>query len=154
MSSRQILFVVMFGVLFLVNMAGASWLALTGSDRAPFEQRFSGQCADPTISLNLDKTGNKVVEVILTGDFSDCLGSQLLVTTYKTGNVHSYAVKDVTSLTPTISLHFKVHDEQGDFRQKFPLVIENRLVPQGPLAPPTGSLDPSEMQVVFAWTWQ
>jgi hypothetical protein len=154
MKQRNMLFALLVGGLFLTNMAGASWLALTGSDSVPFQQSFAAQCAKPQISLKFDKTGNKVVEVVLTGDFSNCLGAQVLVTTYKTGKVYSYGVKTVTSSSSSISFDFEKQGGLGDFRQKFPLVVDHLLVPQGPLAPPTGSLDISQMEVVFAWEWQ
>jgi hypothetical protein len=142
--------------IFIVNLVGASRIALTDSDRSPFEQRFAAQCAKPEVSVVFDdatKPNPKVIEVVLTGDFSACKGSQVLVSAYKTGHIHSYAVAEISSTTQTISLRFDKKVGTGDFYQKFPQVVAGRLVSDGPLAPSNPSIDPSEIQVTFAWSW-
>jgi hypothetical protein len=154
MNKKRLSLYVLMALIFLVNLAGASWIAVTGSDRAPFEQTYPGQCAYPIVSVVYDdptKPNPKVIEVDLTGDFSECVGSQVLVTTYKTGHVHSYAVAEILENQGVIELSFEKHG--GDFYQKFPLVVNHRLVSDGPTAPSSNSIDPAEIQVVFAWTW-
>lgn len=156
MNKKRLSLYVFMASIFLLNLAGASWIAVTGSDRAPFEQTYPGQCAYPVVSVVYEdptKPNPKVIEVDLTGDFSDCVGSQVLVTTYKTGNVYSYSVADILPNQATIQLHFIKQGGGGDLYQKFPLVTNHRLVTHGPLAPPTTSINPAEIQVTFAWTW-
>lgn len=146
----------LLAAVFVTNLVSASQIALTNSDRSPFEKRHPAQCASPLVSVVFDdpnKTNPKVIEVVLTGDFSACVGSQVLVTTYKTGNIHSYAVAEIYAHTRSIALSFEKKDASGDFRQKFPRVVNQRLVSDGPLAPPNPSIDPSEIQVTFAWSW-
>lgn len=156
MSKRRSAAYLGLGFVFVLNLAGASWLALAGSDPQPWEKSFPGQCAHPTVSVVYEypkKPKPKVIEVDLTGDFSACVGSQVLVTTYKTGNIYSYSVAEITETTTSIKLLFIKHGGLGDFYQKFPLIVNYRLVPTGPLAPPTTSIGVSDIQVVFAWTW-
>jgi len=137
-----------------LNLAAASWISLHNSDSSPWERTFPGQCAYPSVSVIYDNPGAKnpkVIEVDLTGDFSNCIGSQVLVTTYKTGHIHSYAVADIIDNQGIIQLSFIKHG--GDFYQKFPLVINSRLVSSGPVSPSSNSIDPNDIQVTFAWTW-
>ena len=150
---RVVLYVVLTFVLVL-NVAAASLINLSGSDRGPYQESFPGQCAKPTVSVvyeQPDKPNAKVVEIDLTGDFSKCIGAQVLVTTFKTGHIHSYAVFDITSAQSTIQLSFV--KKGGDFYQKFPGVVNGRLVSDGPLSPSSNSIDPSEISVLFAWSW-
>jgi len=147
-------FYLAIAALFALNLAGASWIALIGSDQSPFEMTFAGQCAYPTIAVvyeDPNKPNPKVIEVDLTGDFSKCVGSQVLVTTYKTGHIHSYAVADIVAGKSKIALKFDNY--AGDFYQKFPLISAGRLVPDGPQAPPNPSIDAADIQVTFAWNW-
>ena len=154
MKKRRLLLYALVASIFVINLVGASWIVLTGSDEAPFEQTFPGQCSHPTVSVVYDdptKPNPKVTEVILTGDFSRCVGSQVLVTTYKTGHIHSYAVAEVLQSQEPIELSFVKHG--GDFYQKFPLVINHRLVSDGPTSPSSVSIDPADIEVIFAWEW-
>ena len=156
MNRKRLIVYVLMGSIFLVNLAGASWIAVTGSDREPFEKKYPGQCAYPVVSVVYEdptKPNPKVIEVDLTGDFSKCVGSQVLVTTYKTGNVYSYSVAEIMPNQGTIKLSFIKQGGGGDLYQKFPLIITHRLVSSGPLAPPTTSINPAEIQVVFSDTW-
>ena len=146
----------LLAAVFVTNLVSASQIALTHSDRRPFEKRHPAQCARPDVGVVLDNpnaSNPKAVEIRLEADFSACVGSQVLVTTYKTGHVYSYGVADITRETHTISISFDKKTGLGSFYQKFPLVQSGRLVPTGPLAPPTSSIDPSEIQVTFAWSW-
>jgi hypothetical protein len=154
MNKKRLSIYGLMASIFILNLAGASWIAVTGSDREPFEKTFPGQCAYPVVSVVYDhptKPNPKVIEVDLTGDFSACVGSQVLVTTYKTGHVHSYAVAEILENQGVIEISFEKHG--GDFYQKFPRVVNHRLVSHGPTAPSSNSIDPAEIQVVFAWTW-
>ena len=154
MNQKRLIVYVLMGSIFIVNLVGASLIAVTGSDRAPFEQTYPGQCAYPVVSVAYEdptKPNPKVIEVDLTGDFSKCVGSQVLVTTYKTGHVHSYAVAEILQNQGVIELSFVKHG--GDFYQKFPLIVNHRLVSDGPNAPSSDSIDSAEIQVVFSDTW-
>jgi hypothetical protein len=150
---RIFIYVALVSIL-IIDIVAASLINLSTSDHGPFEQVFPGECAHPVVSVLYEdptKPNPKVIEVDLTGDFSNCVGSQVLVTTYKTGHIHRYAVADIAENQATIQLSFLNHG--GDFHQKFPLVVNNRLVSDGPIAPSSDSIDPAEISVIFAWSW-
>lgn len=156
MRKRQAIFAVVALLLFGLNVAGASWLSLTGSDTQPYEANFPAQCATPTVSFVYEvdsKKDKKVTEIRLSGDFSNCIGSQVLVAVHKSDQSWNYAVKDITTAASSISLFFEKQDGTGDFRQRFPDVINQRLVPVGPLAPPANGLDEAGTKVTFSWSW-
>lgn len=150
--SSLLLFLVL---LFSLNIAGASWLAFTGSDRQPFESKIDPQCARPSINLITDETkkSKKVVAISLAGDFRRCAGAQLLVSIHKDGKSHAYAVKEINGTETTILLNFERDDVIRDFRRDFPDVLEGRLVPTGPYVPPMTQLQTADVELIFAWQW-
>lgn len=142
--------------LFGTYLAGTSIISMAESDRQPVEKKFYTNCAKPTLSLELDdptKPQPKTTAVVLQGDFSACIGSQLLVTTYKEGNIYSYAVYDIVQNVSLIKLHFAKETLDGDFRQQFPEIQNARLTPKGPFAPATTSIAVEDVQVTFASVW-
>lgn len=156
MRGRQGLFALIVLVLFGLNVAGASWLSLSGSDSQPYEKTYPASCANPEISVvyeNDEKKQPKITEIVLTGDFSSCVGSQLLVAVHKSDQSYNYAVKDIDQNVSSISIFFEKQDGTGDIHQRFPKVIGERLVPTGPLAPPTTQIDVPGTKVSFAWSW-
>ena len=154
MKKHRLFIYVALASILIIDLAAASLINLSTSDHGPFEQVFPGQCAHPVVSVVYEdptKHNPKVIEVDLTGDFSNCVGAQVLVTTYKTGHIHSYAVADIVQNQGTIQLSFVKHG--GDFYQKFPRIVNNRLVSDGPISPSSNSIDPADIQVIFAWSW-
>ena len=154
MTRRQLGIYSMIAAIFLLNLAGASLITVAGSDQEPFEKTFPGQCASPIVSVVYEdpkKPNPKVVEVHLEGDFSNCVGAQVLVTTYKNRHVHGYAVAEILDFQGKIQLSLKKNG--GDFYQKFPNIIADRLVSNGPTSPSSDSIDPANIEVVFAWAW-
>lgn len=155
MKSRQSLFALAVISLFGLNIAGASWLSLTGSDSEPFEMNYPAKCANPDLTVvydQEDKKERKITAIVLSGDFSACLGSQLLVSVHKVDQSYNYAVKDIEENVSSISLFFEKQGT-GDFHKRFPEVVNQRLVPSGPLAPPTSHLDIVGTKVSFSWSW-
>ena len=134
-------------------IVGASVISLIGSDPQPYESRSSTQCAKPEIAVVLNDKGNKVTAITLTGDFSKCLGQQMLVTVFQGGNAYSYAVYDFTSNPPWVTLSFDSGQGSGDFKLKFPNVVSGRLVPYGPSTPPKKDISLNDIQVTFSGTW-
>ncbi len=154
MNTRRAYLYLVLALIFVFNLAAASIIHLVNSDEEPWEKNFPGQCAHPVVSVvyeNPNVSNPKVIEVDLAGDFSNCVGSQVLVTTYKTGKVYSYGVAEVSANQTQIQISFIKHG--GEFYQKFPAVVNNRLVSQGPTAPSSNSIDPAQITTVFAWTW-
>lgn len=148
--------IALLAVIFFANTAGASLLTLAGSDQQPWEKTFSTICAEPQISLVTETShgsGTKTVAVTLTGDFSQCIGSQALVTVTKSGHSSSYAVAEITDNLTSITLHFAKLNNDGDFRQNFPLIVNGRLVSSGAMTPPETGIVVNDIQVVFAWSW-
>jgi len=156
MKNKRTLVISGLALIFGLNLAGASVLFLSSSDPLPWENKFPSQCATPVLSLqyqNNDKNQPKVVSVTLTGDFSKCVGSQVLVTTFKAGHAYSYAVAEVVPNQGPIALRFEKQLGVGEFYQKFPMIYQHRLVSSGPLAPPTTSIAVEDVQVTFSWSW-
>ncbi|MEO0024906.1 MAG: hypothetical protein RL196_1347 [Actinomycetota bacterium] len=154
MNKQRFFIYFTLGLILIINLASASIINTSSSDNGPFEQVFAGQCASPTVSLVYEdptKHNPKVIEVDLTGDFSACVGSQVLVTLYKTGHVYAYGVADIVANQGPIQLFFQ--KKQGDFYENFPQIVNGRLVSSGQTRPSSDSIDPAEIVVVFAWSW-
>ena len=147
----------LLALIIFVNLVGASILGLVGSDATPWEHRYRTQCAQPKITEDIDNNdhGNayKVRAIILTGDFSACIGQQMLVSVSKNGNKSSYAVYNCDSAIETVTLTFDSGQGAGDFKQKFPLIQHSRLVPQDPASPAPNDVNLSDIQVSFASSW-
>ena len=137
-------------------IVGASVISLLGSDPQPYESRSSTQCAKPVVRTNYGTDGNgsaKVFSITFTGDFSKCLGQQMLVTLFQGGNAYSYAVYNFTSSPPWVTLSFDSGQGYGDFKQKFPHVVSGRLVPYGPATPAQKEVPLKDIQVTFSSIW-
>jgi hypothetical protein len=141
-----------------LTVAGASLLVLKGSDSAPYEHKFvSAECAQGIVETPLvAEQGNayKVYEVIISGDFNECAGAQMLVTAQLSKNKSVWAVVNLSTRSHVIHVRFDSGQESGDFRQKFPEIIGVRLVPTGPSTPAPNELSPTDVTLTYGWSWQ
>ena len=137
--------------LFGLNLASASSLLLTGSDPEPFEKDYTGHCQVPT-TLTIDPVG-KVDWIKVHGDFSTCVGAQMLVMVAKNGNKINFAVETIAAGATELTFAFNSGGATAQFKQKFPDVVSGHLVPAGPLAPPLNTVTPADVTVEISDLW-
>ncbi len=145
-------------VALAVLAAGASLLALDGSDQAPGSGVTKAECAGPlVVSGPVEQGGhdnNRVSHVTITGDMTDCAGQTMLVEVDLDGIgvAHGYAVYQVPPATSAVDLLFD--GSSGDFYDTQPTPSGGTLVPAGSRLGPSKATAFGLITVTIAQTWE